>query len=147
MEDITEKKERGRGDEESSLTKVYDISKNPIFYLQEAIRVILNCLGFESSKPESSSSSSSSSSSMSDQKEEKEEENINEESGEKENCVFQEEDGPEVKQASTNINNENPSTPSANDPPQSQTLIEAATRRGRTPPRPGVSRGSPPQNN
>lgn len=120
--DITEKKERGRvDDQESSLTKVYDISKNPIFYFQEAIRAILNCLGFESSKPESSSSSSSSS--MSDQKEEKEEESIKEESSEQEKCVFQEEDGPEGKQASTNTNNENPSTPSANDPPQSQTLV------------------------
>ncbi|XP_009802896.1 uncharacterized protein LOC107801243 [Nicotiana tabacum] len=132
--DITEKKERGRvDDQESSLTKVYDISKNPIFYFQEAIRAILNCLGFESSKPESSSSS------MSDKKEE---ENNKEDSSEQE-----EEDDPEGKQASTDNNNDNPNTPSADDPPQSQTLIEAATRRGRTPPRPGVSRGSPPQNN
>lgn len=77
---------------ESGITTGYDVTKNPMFCLQEAIRTILKCLGFESSKPDHPSSSSSSSSMSNDTKKE-EENNIIEEQSEQQKCVFQQDDG------------------------------------------------------
>ncbi|MCD7446723.1 hypothetical protein HAX54_014494 [Datura stramonium] len=124
----------------SSITTVYDVTKNPMFCLQEAIRAILNCLGFESSDLMTLSLSLLSSSNMSIKGGGGEGERISKgrSSEQQRITVFQEDVPYEGKQQAE-----------ADDPPQSQTLIiEAATRRrGRPPSRPGVGRGSPPQNN
>ncbi|TMW91507.1 hypothetical protein EJD97_014268 [Solanum chilense] len=138
-------------EKKESRSSVYDevITKNQFFYLQECIKAILKCLGFESSKlvhQASSSSSSSSSSSMlgTNNKEEEEESEKQEQE-----CVLFHEDGNKQGSDSTNDNYENdpPVETNDEDPTQSETPILATDRRGRPPSRPKVGSGPPPQNN
>ncbi|KAL3339993.1 hypothetical protein AABB24_028553 [Solanum stoloniferum] len=135
-------------EEKKESRSIYDevITKNPMFYLQEGIKAILKCLGFESPKlvhqASSPSSSSSSSSSMSDTNKREEESEKQEQE-----CVLFHEDGNKQGSDSTNDNYKNEPPVENEDPPQSETLILATERRGRPPSRPKVGSGPPPQNN